>query len=281
MPFLRYGFKTETKAIRKHGLLGGVKPTEGEPAYLTFQSVSPFSISTTPHWDGIMEYSTDTVSWAIWNGSSVSSVNGKLYFRGTNNTRVSSTSTGSYSAWTITGSSVECVGNIEYLLDYATVARGQHPTMATHCYEYIFRNDVALTVAPMLPAIILSEFCYRGMFCNCTSLTVSPSLPATTLANSCYGNMFQGDTALVIVPALLATTLITNCYNFMFYGCSAFKVSSIKTGAYQHAWRIPVSGTGTEAGATNWNYYTLSSTGGTFTSTPQVNTTYYIENKPV
>jgi hypothetical protein len=65
----------------------------------------------------------------------------------------------------------------------------------------------------------------------------------------------------------------------MFEGCSALKVSTTKTGSYQYSWRIPTSGTGTEA--TDWNYRMLSSTGGTFKGNPSINTTYYVENPPV
>lgn len=74
--------------------------------YLTFQGANSFSIKTTSKWDGTMEYSTDKINWSTWNGSSVSSKNGKLYFRGKNNTRVSSASSG-YSPWIITGTEVE------------------------------------------------------------------------------------------------------------------------------------------------------------------------------
>jgi hypothetical protein len=65
----------------------------------------------------------------------------------------------------------------------------------------------------------------------------------------------------------------------MFYGCTEFKVSAIKTGSYQYAWRIPTSGTGTTV--YDWNTGMLTGTGGTFKSSPSINTTYYVENPPV
>jgi len=65
----------------------------------------------------------------------------------------------------------------------------------------------------------------------------------------------------------------------MFGRCASLKISSARTGAYQYAWRIPTSGTGTAA--TNWNSYMLSGTGGTFTGNPSINTKYYVENPPV
>jgi len=65
----------------------------------------------------------------------------------------------------------------------------------------------------------------------------------------------------------------------MFYECTSLKVSSARTGAYQYAWRIPTSGTATTA--YNWSSNMLSGTGGTFRSSPSINTTYYVENPPV
>jgi hypothetical protein len=67
----------------------------------------------------------------------------------------------------------------------------------------------------------------------------------------------------------------------MFQGCTSLKISSTQTGAYQYEWRIPTSGTGTGTTAFSWNLYMFSETGGTFTSDPSINTTYYVENPPV
>ena len=67
----------------------------------------------------------------------------------------------------------------------------------------------------------------------------------------------------------------------MFEGCTSFKVSATSTGSYTYAWRIPTSGPGSTSSATNWNYNMLKDTGGTFTSNPSINNTYYVENKPV
>ena len=104
------------------------------------------------------------------------------------------------------------------------------------------------------PPTSLSVSCYRSMFYQCTNLTTAPELPATTLANYCYSNMFSN--------------------------CTTFKVSSTQTGTYQYAWRIPTSGTISYT-KTFWNFAMLSGTGGTFKSDPSINTTYYVENKPV
>ena len=152
-------------------------------------------------------------------------------------------------------------------------------TLANECYRNMFNGCTGLTTAPSLPAITLAEYCYYSMFIDCTGLTTAPSLPATTLAERCYDSMFNGCTGLTIAPSLPATTLANYCYANMFYGCTTLKVSTTKTGSYQYAWRIPTSGTGTEA--TSWNTNMLMGTGGTFKGNPTIDTTYYVENPPV
>ena len=194
--------------------------------YLTFSSPNPFSISVeTPGWNGKLYCSTDTKTWAEWTGTEVNAteVGGTyaLYFNGTGNTKITG---GDSYKWTLNGSSISCTGNIESLLDYETVAAGQHPAMA--------------------------EKCYRNMFSGCTSLTTAPSLPATTLANYCYSNMF--------------------------YGCTSIKLAISKSREYDKEYRIPKSGNGVTASSALNNMFTQ--TGGTFTGTPSINTTYYTSN---
>jgi hypothetical protein len=249
--------------------------------YLTFQSTSSFTLNVydnTKHWDGTLYYSTNTTTWNVWSGTTtLSSVGNKLYLRGTGNTFITGLSV-KY-RWVLAGSNIECIGNIENLLDYETVALGNHPTMANYCYSNMFNGCTGLTTAPSLPATTLAQNCYSNMFNGCTGLTTAPSLPATTLAQNCYSNMFKGCTGLTTAPNLPATTLADYCYQNMFNGCTALKVSATQMGTYQYAWRIPTSGTGTTA--VGWNSSMLSSTGGTFTSSPTINTTYYVENAPV
>ena len=302
--------------------------------YLTFSSPNSFTLAvgdTTKHWDGTLEYSTDTSTWANWDGtttlsSATSGSNNVLYLRGTGNTVITGNSI-NYK-WVLTGTDIKCIGNIEDLLDYATVESGAHPTMATSCYRYMFNACTSLTKAPNLPATTLANNCYRGMFqdctsltkapalpattladdCyhsmfyNCTSLTQVPALPATTLANYCYDSMFRGCTSLTQAPTLPATTLANYCYNYMFPGCTALtqapalpattlkvycyafifrgctslKLSSTQTGEYTIVYRIPTTGTGTTAMSALTDMFI--STGGTFTGTPEINTTYYLSN---
>ena len=302
--------------------------------YLTFKSPNSFTLKVndaTKHWNGTLEYSTDTFSWSTWDGtttlsSATSGSDNVLYLRGTRNTKI----TGNQSSYrrVLTGTDVKCKGNIENLLDYATIESGDHPTMDSYCYAYMFYRCTSLTQAPALPATTLAFFCYQSMFQDCTSLTQAPALPATRLKNSCYYFMFSGCTSLTQAPALPATTLasycyqgmfrgctsltqvfalpainlqdycystmfmdctsltkapalpatalITNCYYAMFRGCTKIKVSSVQTGEYTVAYRIPSSGTGTTDSNALTNMFT--STGGTFTETPEINTTYYLSN---
>lgn len=215
---------------------------------LTFSSPNTFSISASAYWDGVIEYSTNCRTWNTWDGSQISGI--KLYFRGSNNSRISSKEMdyGTISnGWKLTGTDISCTGNIETLLDYSTVESGEHPTMAPHCCA--------------------------SMFYGCTSLTQAPELPATTLSSYCYQSMFQGCTSLSQAPELPATTLSEQCYQSMFYGCTSLKLSATQTDEYIQEYRIPTTGTGTESYDALYNMFER--TGGTFTGTPSINTTYY------
>ncbi len=276
--------------------------TEPEPTYITFSSPSSFTLAvSTKKWGGTLYYSTDSKNWTLWDGSQLSGGGAtEIYVRGTGNTVISSNS-----AWTLTGTNVSCTGNIENLLDWQTVAAGEHPTMAASCYRRMFYGCTSLRAAPALPATTLTASCYASMFSGCTSLRAAPALPATTLTASCYQQMFQTCTSLTAAPSLPATTLANGCYQDMFYTCSSLtqipalpatvlkqkcycemfqycseiKLSTTQDSTYKYAYRIPMSGTGTSS-----NYaldYMFSDTGGSFTSTPSINTTYYTANEIV
>ena len=273
--------------------------------YLSFIGNEDFTLktnNTTKNWDGTLEYSTDTTTWNTWNGTEISSAGGKLYLRGTGNTKITGSDVPNYN-FVFTGTDalkIACEGNIGNLLDYDTVNAGNHPDMADYCYYYIFKNCRSLTTAPRLPATTLANYCYTGMFSGCkslmkapylpataltegcyyymfygcTSLISVPTLPATTLTDGCYANMFRDCTLLTTAPELPATTLAMNCYRGMFRGCTNIKLSTTLTGEYQTVYRIPKSGTGTTAtGALKDMFY---GTGGAFTGTPNINTTYYL-----
>ena len=144
-----------------------------------------------------------------------------------------------------------------------------------YCYSSMFEGCTGLTAAPSLPATALKDGCYSSMLRNCTGLTAAPSLPATKLGDSCYSAMFLGCAGLTAAPSLPATALKSRCYQRMFEGCSKIKLSAVATGAYSKAYRIPANGTGTTASNALNNIF--ANTGGTFTGTPEINTTYYLD----
>ena len=234
--------------------------TETVVPYLTFSSPSSFTLvvgDATKHWDGVLEYSADASTWSTWDGtttlsSATSGSDNVLYLRGTGNTKIGyySEDEGDYIPLVINGTNVQCDGNIETLLDYATVEAGRHPAMA--------------------------EECFGGLFMRCTALITSPELPATTLASSCYESMFEDCTSLTTAPALPATTLANYCYTAMFRGCTKIKLSSTQTGEYTQEYRIPSFGK--IAIPKDALGEMFSNTGGTFTGAPEINTTYYLSN---
>lgn len=248
-------------------------------SYLTFSSPNEFTLAKSHSyggWDGTLEYFASDETWTTWNGVDILSAvyNGGeyvLYLRGIGNSVI----TGGI-GWNLVGIDIKCIGNIENLLDYATVESGNHPIMGVYCYREMFSNCACLTKAPDLPATTLAEGCYWDMFTGCTSLIQAPTLPATTLVDSCYRNMFQMCTSLTQVPDLPATTLAEYCYQFMFSNCTGLKLSSTRTDEYTQEYRIPSSGNGVTANDALGNMFT--DTGGTFTGTPPINTTYYLSS---
>ncbi len=195
-------------------------------AYLTFSSATAFTIKPQQEsWNGTLYWSTDTTFWSVFTASGATAApdNGageyKLHLCGSGNTYITGSSTSS--RWLITaGNPVACSGNIETLLDHATVADGEHPTMASCCFAYLFRDCAALASTPSLPATDLANHCYYNLFNGCTSLTSAPELPATILPERCYNGMFNGCTSLAQAPVLRATNLAESCYGYMFYKCS-------------------------------------------------------------
>ena len=152
-------------------------------------------------------------------------------------------------------------------------------TLYPFCYYRMFCDCTSLVIPPKLSATTLANSCCRQMFNGCTSLTTPPELPATTLANNCYYSMFNGCTSLTTVPELPAMALVIYCYRQMFQGCSNIKLSETQTGIYQYPFRIPTSGTGTTVN--NALTHMFINSGGTFTGTPTINTTYYTDHAPI
>ena len=223
---------------------------------IEFSSISPFSLSHTKYWNGIIEYLNNGTTWTVWDGSEISSVFNStndytISLRGSNNNSVVSSEDASGQFIVRNVDSLSLMGNIECLLDYQTVLNNQHPTMEINCFQSLFRNFKQLThidpnllpattltdncylqmfygsgirELPNLPATTLQNYCYQGMFQNCSNITTLPTnlLSSTSLAISCYMDMFNGCTGLTSIPStfLPATTLKTYCYSGMFQGCT-------------------------------------------------------------
>lgn len=252
---------------------------------VTFSSPSPFTIATLngkKNWNGALYYSTDAEMWIEWDGVSTisSGEDNVLHVRGIGNSIITTNSNtdDNSGAWVITGENVRCDGNVECLLDYKTVARGEHPVMSAHCFNRMFYGCEALVKGPELGAVTLSQNCYRSFFNKCTNLSVTPELPATTLGDYCYYYMFAY-TGITELPALYATELESYCYSNMFRSCANIKLSKTKTDTYNKEYRIPWIGEGkTATNALDSMFY---GTGGSQTSSLTINTVYYTANEIV
>ena len=178
-----------------------------------------------------------------------------------------------YNHVSLTGK-VACSGSVMSL----RLNGGKVQGLINYCYQYMFYNCAGLTTAPELPETTLARYCYAAMFGGCTSLTKAPELPATNLADHCYSYMFRGCENLTELPALPATTLADSCYYYMFYDCPKIRISDVAGTfgeiTYSAEYRIPTTGTGTSAD--DALYRMFDGTGGKFTGTPSINTTYYL-----
>lgn len=147
-----------------------------------------------------------------------------------------------------------------------------------YCYAHMFDGCTELQYAPALPATTVEKFGYSRMFQGCTSLTSTPKLPATTVRQDCYNGMFSGCTSLTIIPELPATELVLYCYWQMFYDCPNVHIAETQTDVCQYPYRIPSSGTGTSSQTSR---YIMGDMFGWSRLTPNMNTTYYINNPPI
>lgn len=195
--------------------------------YVTFKAKAEqkFKMTTKDYSISGLEYSVNDGEWQDVEADTevpFGGENGTLRLRGTNQNGTA-TSTVNYSTikFTVANVNVACTGDIRTLLDwkkYTTVDTQN----AKFCY--LFKDCVALTSAPALPATNLAEKCYASMFKGCTNLETAPALPATYLAGYCYFYMFADCKNLNTAPELPAThDLALFCYYGMFQGCSSLQ----------------------------------------------------------
>lgn len=194
-----------------------------------------------------IETSTDWRTWSdytFWTDINLSSVWDKVYFRNKSETPTGfSTATNKYYYFSA-GGKVSWSGDVNYLL----------------CKD----STDTLT----------GDYCFYRLFYQCTELTSAPSLPATTITKNCYQYMFYACTNLITIPRLPATSMKSYCYANMFQWCTQLKLSSTETSDYTQAYRLPTEWTGSTAAS--WSTSMFTNTWWTFTSSPSINTTYYV-----
>lgn len=152
-------------------------------------------------------------------------------------------------------------------------------TVPANAYSSMFRNCTALVNAPTLPALSVGSNSYSYMFAGCTSLVDAPALPATTLGTNCYASMFEGCINLESLAAMPALYYPSASLNSMYKNCTKIKISLTQTDEYTYEFRVPTSGTATADPSTPaYGGYMFEGTGGTYTGSLEVNTTYYTSN---
>jgi len=191
--------------------------------YITFSSDTSFTIEQEnpddKHYNKI-EYAvakSDSATpdvWNEWDGKTVTSGMSSdskyyLFFRGTNNTNICNGD-----SWIIKSSGlVDCSGDIETLLDYATVQASGHPTVGIYAFANMFESDTCLKSAPDLNIKTVPEGAYSAMFMGCTNLVNAPKITATTIGYWACGYMFSGCTSLSAPPDFSTVTTVED-YGF-------------------------------------------------------------------
>lgn len=246
-------------------LAGGTKAKAD--GFLLFTSPSQFGIQLLDaNWDGRLEWSTDKENWktvtkeAFYTfGIDFETPNyGDLfaiYLRGSGNTSLGkydykgNVPSGRTNFFLEGNSYFDCSGNFYALLDWKIAETGLFPVMGWSCFFSLLSGNKKLRSVPSLSAPTLSPSCYNTMFKGCVRLTSLPKLPASTIPNGAYGNMFEGCTRIVL--------------------------SETQSDEFPTPYQIPFEGE-----AETVEDYALASmfdnTGGSFTGTPEPNTTYYL-----
>ena len=209
---------------------------------LEFVSDNSFTMNTNKLWNGTIEYNNGQ-GWTAWNGSQISSSNidgrQRIYFRGSNNTYIMGSNGSRDNAWKITGSNVECNGNLWNILDYNTVKQDKVPGHASRCFYHMFDSCEALIKVPALgtkyPRPVSNdhtfeapEYCYAYMFYGCSNILEPAELVSHKMGSYCYLAMYQNCVKLtrstnLDFPQVRTLPDAEYCYSNMFYGCSSLE----------------------------------------------------------
>ena len=202
-----------------------VKYLEGDANYLTFTAEEDSSTFGIVHENGNtpnIQYSLDEgKTWRTLSPDkpiSLAKKGDKALLKGKNPSGFSNRR-GLYSHFTMTGK-IAASGSVMSLVDGLGIT---NTVPGEGCFHLLFYGCSAMTQAPELPAMELSEFCYHYMFHGCSNLTKAPELPATTLSEFCYSGMFKGCAGFTQTPVLHATKLASGCYSDMFSTCTGLK----------------------------------------------------------
>lgn len=151
----------------------------------------------------------------------------------------------------------------------------------TNVFSQAFRNAKSLTTiqADAFRRVkgVTGRYTYSILFRDCNALTtVAADLKhITSLGEGQFAYMFYGCTALTKPIEMPETcTYGAAAVKQMYYGCTGIKMSATKTGDYTNEWKI-AAGTTAGSGDTVSMYQMFVGTGGTFTDTPVIGTTYY------
>lgn len=129
-------------------------------------------------------------------------------------------------------------------------------TTGEQAFNYTFWRCIKLQRTPRMSTItkVTGQYTFRAIFCQCTELKTVAKFNVLNLPSSTF--------------------------RVAYYQSPLIKISETRTGEYINPYRIPSVGTATETG-TETTYGMFSSTGGTFTDDPVINTTYYTSNEVV
>ena len=292
---MAYEFQELTEASTPTATVGSVsayelseqQPTPSVDNFVKFSSPNSFRLETVnqnTQWNGTMQYSYDNgQNWSTFSGGGANSGYDRatssyiLLLRGIGNSHLK-TSNDSIGAFRFTsGTDISVSGNLESLLDYTTVALGNHPTMDNYCFAYLFSGTPITDASDLVLPIPSTEYCFANMFRSCTSLVYSiKNLNTITTQPSCCRGMFYGCSNMITIPRVdSGVDLASYSCREMFRGCSKIKISTTQDSEYINEYKIP---TLSNANATNNMFY---STGGSFTGAPTANTTYYTSNTVV
>ena len=178
--------------------------------YLSFKFVTDGTV----RWQNVkgdIEYSKNGGStWTAFNGATVSATTGdEIWFKGS--------LTGGCGANTETSSSKFYTSGYFFASGNIQSLCGFYNTLQVYHFSYLFSKCYFLNIDEnnklLLPATTLATYCYNYMFRECTSLTTAPELPATTLVDNCYNYMFQGCTSLNYIKAMFTTEPSTSYMN--------------------------------------------------------------------